>query len=183
MKKHLTERNIILLVLCIIVVGGGIGYFFNNRQQAEDRYTNALLTAVNKGNDMIGGRMPIQNEEHYHELRDAFIVAQTQLLACDADRAELCDRYSQYPKAFHMFQWYAGSGVVHVPLSIEAFSEESDDTDAQKFREATKIMWEHYYGYRTRDEESPAMFQEYLELIENDPRIDELGFEEIIEPY
>ena len=183
MKKRLTKRKILIVILCIAVIGGGIGFYGNRFEQREGRYTDALLNAVHRGNDMIGGRMPVQNEEHYYELRDAFIVAQVRLLDCDADRAKLRDWYYKYPKAFHMFQWYAGSGVIHVPLSIDAFSDDSDDADAQKFRKATEIMWDHYYGYRARDEEPPLMFQDYLELVENDPRIDELGFEEVVQPY
>ena len=183
MKKRLTERNIILLVLCIIVIGWGISHWLSEWQQMEYAYFSELRTTVYRGHEMIGGETPAWTQEGYSMRRDTFIVARTQLWAYEEDRAELCDWYDDYPRAFQLFQWYANSSMVNIPLSIDAYSDGSNDADAQKFRKATQIMMTPLSECYADETQPDITFHEYLELIETDSRIDELGLEEVVQPY
>ncbi|MDO5785174.1 MAG: hypothetical protein Q4P20_08965 [Eubacteriales bacterium] len=178
MKKYLTKRNIILVVLCIVVLVGCGHHYYRKRAEMKQQYFNAVLTAANKGWDMTGGRITPESDEHFHELRDTFIVAKTQLFDLRGDEATLREQYNSYPKAFDLIEWYAGFNVSNIPLTFDVFTEDSADAQIQQLCTATQILIDHYTMKIVNDETPPQSFEEYLQLIENDPRTAEIDFEE-----
>lgn len=173
MKKHLTKRSVIIAVLCVLVLVGCVRYYDRQRAEIEEQYFHAVLTAANKGWDMTGGRITPESDAHYHELRDAFIVAKMQLCDLQDDAAALRERYDQYPQAFDLIGWYADFDATDIPLAFDAFADSTDE-QVQRLLTVTQILIDHYTMMVANDETPPQSFEEYLQLIENDPRITEV---------
>lgn len=186
MKKYLTKRNVVIVVLCVLVLVGCVGHYYRRRAEMEQNYLEAIDAATYAANEMMGGRITPVSDEHFLELRDGFIVAKTQLFDLRGDEATLYKRYNsydnKYPKAFQMIEWYAGFNVSNIPLTFDDFADDSTDEQAQKLRAVTTILMECRATKIVNGVSIPQSVEEYLQLIEDDPRTAELGFEETWEP-